>query len=69
MVEEKLTFYKMQEPAMNFVWSDIKCREVVEQVYGPTEKRMLEIQDKFGEMCKMFVDMETQNNKTFHKLE
>ena len=43
MIEEKLTFYKMQAPAMDFQWSDIHTREIVEQVYGPTEKRMLEI--------------------------
>ena len=30
VVEEKLTFYKIQEPAMKYEWSDVKTREIVE---------------------------------------
>lgn len=54
---------------MRYEWSDVKTREVVEQVFRPTEKRMYEIQDRFGQLCSMQVDQGNKHEKMYAKME
>ena len=52
-LEKKLTFLNIQEPMMNYDWSETQTRGIVEEIVKPTQKRMVEIQDRFGKICDM----------------
>ena len=55
-LETSLKFHNIQKPMMNYDWNDLKTREMMEDIFSPTQRRMLEIQDKFGTLCEMQTD-------------
>lgn len=42
-LEKKMQFYNIKEPLMNYDWSETQTRGLVEEIFSPTQKRMVEI--------------------------
>ena len=54
---------------MNYDWNDLKTREMLEDVFSPTQKRMLELQDKIGALCEMQTDQGIDHRNMYKQME
>ena len=68
-METKLKYHNIQQPMMNYDWSEIKTRALFTEIFEPTQLRMLEIQDRFGVVCATQAEMKIEHKNMHKKME
>ena len=56
IMEKMLKFTNLQKKEVNLNEIEINCRQMIEQSFQPTSKRVLDLQAKMGDMAKIYND-------------
>lgn len=51
-----LNFGKMYQPKKDMLEHEIKCEEQINNIFDPTHKRVIDLQEQCGKIAKMFAD-------------
>ena len=61
-----LSFTELTKPGMDKDAAETLAREILEGAVQPTQRRIIEVQDRMGDISKLFVELE-RRVVAFHK--
>ena len=67
--EKLLKFTNIQKKDKEWDEQENKVREMIELCFTPTQKRVIELQHKMGEVAKMYQDQQGMIDRTYKELQ